>query len=119
MATLNSDLNLVLAVQRTNQTYNLMRDELPMLDQAFSEGLQQAVIVAKSTSNQVISLGPLTTVQTLLLISDQTVTAKINGEATGHACKNMLLTGASVTALTLTNESATLDANVRLIMLGA
>jgi len=118
MATLNADLNLVLAVQRTNQTYNLMRDELPMLDQAFNEGLQQAVIVAKDTDDQVISLGPLATVQTLLMISDQAVTPKINSEATGHACKNMLLTGASVTALTLTNESVTLDANVRLIMLG-
>jgi hypothetical protein len=118
MATLNADLNLVLAVQRTNQTYNLMRDELPMLDQAFNEGLQQAVIVAKDTDDQVISLGPLTTVQMLLMISDQTITPKINSEATGHACKNMLFTGASITTLTLSNESVTLDANVRLIMLG-
>jgi len=117
MAALAADINLTLAVQRSGISADLVRDALTLDDQAFDEMVQQFVEVAAGASDQAISVGPLTTCQALLLISSVEVTAKINGEATGHTCKNMLLTGASVTALTLSNAGA-VAAAVRIVMLG-
>jgi len=117
MAALSSDIDLTLSVQRTGISADLVRDALSLADQPFDEMVQQFIEVAAGASDQAVSLGPLTTCQTLLLISTQTLTAKINGETTGHACKNMLLTGASLTGLTLSNAGSVVAA-VRTVMLG-
>jgi len=69
------------------------------------ELVTQMVEVADAASNQAISLGGLTTAETVLLVSDTPITFKVNGAADGVACTILLLLEAAVTSLTVSNAS--------------
>lgn len=49
----------------------------------------------------------------LVLLSDQTISVKLNGSATALQCKMLFLDGAAVTSLSISNASGSV-ANVRL-----
>jgi hypothetical protein len=72
--------------------------------------------VANGASDQPIALGPLTTAELVLALSDQVVTWKINGSIAIQAGR-LLLAGAAVTSLTVSNASGS-DANIEIVMLG-
>lgn len=117
MSALTGDLSLTLAVQRSGVTGNILADELTLDDAGFDEQFSQYMEVADAVTDQAVSLGPLTTAQLVLILSDKTVSFKLNGSVTALACTSLLLTNAAVTAITVTNASGA-TASLRIVLLG-
>src|SRR5437879_2818719 len=117
MATLQANLSVSLDVNRTTFTAKIINDTQTLTAVDFDEATGQELTIATGVSNAAVSLGGLTTATTLAMFSDEPVTVKLNGEATGHLCANLLLTSAAITAITLSNASGS-TATVRLHLLG-
>jgi hypothetical protein len=117
MSALQSDLNVTLDACLNGTTVKVINDSLALSATPFNADAQAVLSIASGVSNQAVSLGSLTTVTTLLMISDQPLTVKLNGEATGHLCQNLLLTGSAITGVTLSNASG-FTATPRIYMLG-
>lgn len=116
-SSLTGDLTLVVAAQRTSVSGNVMQDGLTITDKAFDELFSQFMEVDNLTTDLAVSLGPLTTGQQILILSDQTVSFKLNSSTTAISCTTLFLDGASLTSLSVSNSSGS-QAHVRIYMLG-
>lgn len=114
---LSGNASLSLSAQRTNITGNLISDSWSIEDQEFDELSTQFLELVNGASDTVISLGEVGTGSLILIVSDQTISFKLNSETVAVAFKVILLSGAAVTALKLSNASGS-TANVRLAVLG-
>lgn len=85
-------------------------------DEAHDEAQMQYMEVAIGATDLAVPLGGLTTAEALDIISDQIVTLKINGGA-GFPCKSLTISGAIITAITVSNSSGVL-ANLKLVAVG-
>jgi len=117
MASLQADLTATLAVQRLGTTVNLLAFSKTFSDEEHDEAQQHYEEVANGAVDQVINLGPLTTVEILALSSDQSITLKINGSVTAVGVKGLLVWGGNITALTVSNASGS-QANIEMAMVG-
>jgi len=117
MANIQLDLTASLAIQRSGQTTNIAYDSQTLADEAHDEHDARTEEIPDNTSDQAITLGPLTTIQAVLVISDQPVTFKINGDSNGFEARGFLAWGAAITAMTVSNASGKL-AVLRLIRVG-
>lgn len=117
MAPLQSNLTVTLDANISGSTTKIINDLISLASVNFNLETQDVLQVPNGANNQVVSLGGLTTATTVLMISDQPLTVKLNGEATGHVCQYMLLTSAAITAITLSNASG-VAATPRIYMLG-
>ena len=88
-----------------------------LADEAHDEAQTQYMEVANGVTDQVVPLGGLTTVEALSIISDQSVSFKINGGSAGIPCKSLIITGAAITAMTISNTSGQI-ANLKMAMVG-
>jgi len=117
MAALQVDYVFSMAVQRAAQSANIAYDLVSLLDEAADEAAQQFIEVVNGAVDQVISLGSLTTVEGLLLTSDEPLTIKVNGAAVGFQVKNFAVQGAAITSLSVSNSSG-VSASARVVMAG-
>lgn len=117
MSTLLVDINLELAVQRNTATGNVVADGYAVADQGYDKQEGQFLSLVNGTVDQVISLGLVSTATLVMLISSQPITVKLNGAATGLLLTNLVLTGAAVTSMTISNASGS-TANIRLQLFG-
>jgi len=95
----------------------VLYDSDDVQSEAHDEAKSELMEVANNTVDAAIPLGGLTTVEALLIISDQDVSFKINGGNTGVPCKSLMLWGCAITALSISNASGE-TANVRVLMTG-
>jgi len=117
MAALAVDIAFSMTLRRTGQTTIFGYESLALTAQAYDESDQQFVEVATGVTDQIIGLGGLSTVQALLIISDQAISIKLNDFTPAILTKQLLLTGLTVTSIKVSNASGT-QANVRVILAG-
>jgi len=87
-----------------------------LADEAHEEAQMQFMEIAIGAVDLAVPMGGLTTIEAIDLISDQVVTLKINGGA-GFPCKSLTISGAIITAITVSNSSGVL-ANLKLVAVG-
>lgn len=79
-------------------------------DDTVSEFQPLLIQISDGTTDQTVNLNGLTG-DKFVLISDQTISVKINGSVTPIQCKTLFLDGGAITSLTISNSSGT-DAEV-------
>jgi hypothetical protein len=117
MAALQENLTVNLDANRSGNTTKFINESLSLANIDFDEATSQVVEVPDAAVDQAVNLAGLTTIQTLLVISDRALSYKLNGASVALAFKNLLVTDASLTALSLSNASGGM-ATVRVYMLG-
>lgn len=118
MSNLQADITASIAVQKAGSSVDLAQAAFLASDQGRDEVTEQYLSIATGVTAQVLSLGAITTVSELLLISSVTVSIKINGSLTALAGKVFLLSGAAITSLTISNASGS-TAQVQLVLAGS
>jgi hypothetical protein len=116
VANLLSNLNLSLLVERVGVSGGIVSDGLILSDNS-DEMTIQFVLVANGAVDQAVSLGPVTTGQMVLIVSDKEVSVKFNGAAAGIAGKVFFLSGAAITSIAVSNSSG-VAAKIRVHILG-
>lgn len=109
------DTSAVMSVKRGTLTIISENDITTGISE--DEAQSQFSEVADLTVDQAISLGGITTCVYLLMISDQTVSIKINNSATAIPGKVFFFKDTAITSLSVSNSSGNV-ANIRTIMAG-
>ena len=88
--------------------------------QAVAEYLPGVRYVIADTVTQTVNFGTVAAAKVFEMVSDQTVTLKLNAEATGHACKffRIVDSAGGITSATIANASGS-TATVDLLIAGA
>ena len=82
------------------------------------ESITQTMVIPAQTTDLAVGLGPVTMASTVYIMSDQFISAKINGALTGIRFKMLLILGSDLASMTLTN-ALTQPANVTIYITGA
>jgi len=111
----NLDLSTRFTVK--SGTLPVMYNANDLADEAHEEAQMQYMKVAIGAVDLAVPLGGLTTVEATNIVSDQVVSFKINGSTVGVSCRSLTISGATITALTVSNASGVL-ANLKLVAVG-
>ena len=89
---------------------------------SYTEKIEAEAAIATGASDTALSIGSLTTVDVMILISDQAISININSNAgtdiTVDANKPLALAGTAITALYVSNASGS-TANIKYSLYGA
>jgi len=110
-------LDLVTRFTVKSGSVPVMYNTNDIADEAHDEAQMQYMEVANGATDLAVPLGGLTTVEALSIVSDQSVSFKINGGSVGIPCKSLTITGAAITAMTISNASGQI-ANLKMAMVG-
>lgn len=109
---------LSLNVAKYNDAANMLAESVTIAADA-DEMNSQYIPLAIGATDVAVNMGTVATATTLLIVSDQLVSVKVNGDAdTAISFKTLLLSTAGITAMSLSNPSG-LAAKVRVLALGA
>jgi len=117
MAKVQLTTSVFFTVKRQSTTIVTGSMKESVSDEFHDEAVSQNLEVAAAAVDQAISLGGLTTVKALLLISDQNVSFKFNGGTTVIVGKSVYLRDCAVTAILVSN-AGTLEANIEMMAVG-